>query len=498
MSLIVLRASEFHLDQPHRQQTIMARRASPSGRSRTTGLDADEADEEKGSVIVIGAGLAGLAAARELVERYGYHNVLVLEGRPDRIGGRVWTSNQWGPPVDLGASWIHGTTMANPIARLARNIGATLHATSYERSVIFDTTTGRPLTARQEKRLAAVQKKFDQIIEKAQDHDEDTTIRNAVEPLLLRQRRFFKRDEDSTEEQRRWIEFIYQSTLETEYAGSVDELSTYWHDSHKDFAGGDAVFADGYRVIIDHLAEGLHIERDQVVTEIQWSNKNEKENDDDDESSPVRVITAAHSVFTADHVIVTVPLGVLQHETIQFTPPLPQRKKQAIAQLKMGVLNKCYLRFTESFWSDQVDWIECVSETGGKGEWTEWLSLTRTMKAPVLMGFTAGHRAKEMEEWSDEEIVDSAMTTLRSVFGPNIPNPVDAQITRWANDPFSYGSYSFNAIGSHPNMRKDLAAPIGRVLFFAGEATEHHYFGTAHGAYLSGIRAARDVAGPSE
>jgi monoamine oxidase len=82
---------------------------------------------------------------------------------------------------------------------------------------------------------------------------------------------------------------------------------------------------------------------------------------------------------------------------------------------------------------------------------------------------------------------------LRTIFGADILQPIDYQITRWAIDPFARGSYSYNALGSTPQMRNTLARPLNARLFFAGEASHQDYFGTAHGAYLSGLRVAKDV-----
>ena len=98
-----------------------------------------------------------------------------------------------------------------------------------------------------------------------------------------------------------------------------------------------------------------------------------------------------------------------------------------------------------------------------------------------------------MESWNDQRIVNSAIETLRTSFGSKIPDPVDYQISRWASDPFAGGAYSYNALGSTPKMREELMKPIANRIFFAGEATSRKNFGTAHGAYLSGIQAARNV-----
>ena len=182
---------------------------------------------------------------------------------------------------------------------------------------------------------------------------------------------------------------------------------------------------------------------------------------------------------------------MLKQKRLQFKPELPQIKLDAISKLGMGVLNKCYLRFAKAFWPTDVDWLEYMSEA--HGEWTEWVSLQRSTKIPVLLGFNAAERGRNIENLTDQQLVDDAMDTLRTMFGEDIPKPIDYQITRWASDPFSFGSYSFNAVGSNPQMREDLAAPLHKQLFFAGEATEQHYFGTAHGAYLSGLKVAASL-----
>ncbi|TAF48996.1 MAG: amine oxidase, partial [Oscillatoriales cyanobacterium] len=127
------------------------------------------------------------------------------------------------------------------------------------------------------------------------------------------------------------------------------------------------------------------------------------------------------------------------------------------------------------------------------GEWTEWVSFKRVADQPILLGFNAADRGKAIEAWSDAQIIASAMETLKTIFGDEIPQPIEAQITRWASDPFSLGSYSYNAMGSTPKMRQALAAPVGQALFFAGEASHRKFFATAHGAYLSGLRAARQI-----
>ena len=231
-------------------------------------------------------------------------------------------------------------------------------------------------------------------------------------------------------------------------------------------------------MITQHLSQGLRIETGEEVQEIHW------------QETSIRVVTKKQE-FTADRVLVTLPLGVLKAGNVRFVPALPEEKQTAIATLGMGVLNKCYLRFPKVFWPNDVDWLEYIAE--GHGEWTEWVSFVRTTGQPILLGFNAGTRGREIEALTDEQIVESAMETLRILYGDDIPEPTDFQITRWASDPFARGSYSFCSLGSTPQMRRELARPLDGKLFFAGEATSVDYYGTADGAYLSGLRAAEEI-----
>ncbi|WP_269631922.1 flavin monoamine oxidase family protein [Pelomonas sp. BJYL3] len=421
------------------------------------------------AVLVIGAGMAGLAAARRL--RDAGREVVVLEAR-QRLGGRLFTSTQWADaPLDVGATWIHGDGPGNPISDLARRAGARLAQTSFGRDQAFE-ADGRRLDAAGAAQLDSLRASIRKAISDYQRSESDTTLRDAVY-------RGLGYNERSALEQQR-IDYLINTTYEHEYSGDASQLSALWFDSDSRYEGVESLFLDGYRVLIDFLAKDLDVRLGQVVQSVRHNEQG------------VTVQTSQGS-FSGAAVVVTLPLGVLQSGQVSFDPPLPARKAQAIDKLGMGVLNKCFLRFPTAFWDTKTDWLNYIPSAERNGQWAEWVSLARPTGQPILLGFNAAAVGQAMEAWSDQDIVASAMRTLRTMFGAGIPDPVSWQISRWASDPFARGAYSFNKLGSAPGMREDLAAAVGRSLYFAGEATDPRYFQSVHGAYLSGQRAAAEV-----
>ena len=208
--------------------------------------------------------------------------------------------------------------------------------------------------------------------------------------------------------------------------------------------------------------------------------------------SAPREASMERGTFAADRVVVTLSLGVLKHGDVGFTPLLPEAKRAAIDRLGMGVLNKCYLKFPRVFWDPRPQLLGYVG--AARGQWAEWCNMHRFTRQPVLLGFNAGSFGEQLESQSDEEVVSSAMTVLRTIYGGSVPSPTGARVTRWKSDPFSRGSYSHIPPGASGGDYDALAASVANRVFFAGEATSRQYPGTVHGAWLSGRRAAAEVA----
>lgn len=418
------------------------------------------------TVIVVGSGFAGLAAARALSAKGA--DVVVLEAR-ERIGGRIFTSHRWSDlPIDLGASWIHGVE-GNPLTALADEAGVKRIVTRYESAIALDSKGS-------EVDLTSAYDAADRLMNAARKAVEDAGEDLSLEKAITGTEGWRQADQA----ERRLIRHAINGKVESEYGGSWSEESTLNFDASEEFDGEDALPAGGYDQLVAYLAKGLSIRTGAVVTEIRPERKG------------VSVTLRDGAVLEADHVVLTVPLGVLKKGDIRFGAPLDQDRQAAIERLGMGLLNKCFLRFEDMAWPADVDWIEWVGPEDGV--WAEWVSFAHAAKVPVLLGFHAGDQARAMEKLNDAEMTASAHDALKAMFGSSFPAPAAAQITRWSEDPFAYGSYSFNPVGATRDHREALAGDDwdGRLIF-AGEACEPDYWGTAHGAYLSGRAAAKRI-----
>lgn len=424
----------------------------------------NQAQSSPQKVLVIGAGIAGLAAARELQEQ-GFQ-VTVLEGR-DRIGGRIHTSRTLGFPVDLGASWIHGIT-DNPIATLAREWQIPIVPTDFDNIILYN-SQGKPISDRDfELGYAVYEQIRDRAASLAENSKQDRSIAEVLQQVLATQ--------TLTPQQAQLIEWGFNSELVTEFGADLESLSSWYVDEAEDLDGGDYLFPQGYDQIITGLANNLDIQLQQNVTEIRYS------------GSGVSVTTERES-FTADVAIVTLPLGVLKSGIIKFYPELPKNKQEAINRLSMGVLNKVVLKFPEQFWHQDYHALGYLHKNNP--DFSEFLNGSFYSQEPALIAFIGGSFARQIEQLSEGEIRERVLRVLRRSYGDRIPEPESMMVTRWSQDPFALGSYSYIAVGGESGDRDILAEPIGDRLFFAGEATSRDYPATVHGAYLSGIREAK-------
>ena len=423
-------------------------------------------------VIVIGAGMAGIACANALVA--SGHTVTVLEAR-DRIGGRIFTSHKWADmPIDMGASWIHEMD-GNPLTPIAQSAGLAMVGTDLDSLTTFYKTQGK-ISNDVGTYYDTVYNDWAAAIKRGYNTSTETSLRSFLESS--KGLNYAGRDSMYRE----FASHLTVSWGDDDYCGDSAELSCWYWDSMSEYNGLDAILPGGYIQVVEYLARGLDIRLNQIVSKVAYT------------STGVTVTTAA-GTFTGDRVVVTVPLSILKKGAIAFSPALPTSKLNAIGKIGFGTgtLEKIWLRFPSVFWDMSTDWIEHIKPEADRGSYSQFFNVARSTGKPVLCGFNGGYLGLAKEGTSDAQVVAEAMASLREMYGAGIPDPVDYQLSHWSSDPYAGGSYSFNKVGSTPAMRDTLAANINSRVFFAGEATQRDFFATAHGAYLSGRRAATEI-----
>ncbi|GMY12789.1 probable polyamine oxidase 4 [Fagus crenata] len=426
------------------------------------------------SVIVIGGGISGVAAARVLYD--ASFKVILLESR-DRLGGRIHTDYSFDCPVDLGASWLHGVCNENPLAPLIRGLGLTLYRTSGDNSVLYDhdleSYTLYDMDGHQvpQQMVIEVGETFKRILKETgkvrDEHTDDMSVLQAISIVLGRLPEL--RQEGLAHEVLQW----YICRMEAWFAADADMISLESWDQEHVLSGGHGLMVQGYDPIIKALAKDIDIRLNHRVTKI--SNGCNK----------VMVTVEDGRSFVADAAILTVPLGVLKAKLIEFEPKLPEWKVAAISDLGVGNENKIALRFDKVFWPN-VELLGIVAPTSYACGY--FLNLHKATGHPVLVYMAAGRFAYDLEKLSDESAANFVMSQLKKMF-PDATEPIQYLVSRWGTDPNSLGCYSYDLVGKPGDLYERIRAPLGN-LFFGGEAVSVEHQGSVHGAYSAGVMAA--------
>lgn len=410
-------------------------------------------------VIVVGAGAAGLTAARDL-KRAGY-DVSVLEAS-DRVGGRVRTVRHPRPgvPVELGAEFVHGEARETyrllreahlPVAPVLGQHVRSDHGELSDQEKIW-------------KRMSRVFKHLD--AEREQDRSFQDFLDDKPGGPLLRNER---------ELARAFIEGFNGAD-----AWRISEKAIAEQGDPTEGAANAARVLGGYEALIEHLAVDVFdvVQFNAVVTSILW------------DEGHVQVSTHDGVTREARAVVLTVPLPFLQDASIAIEPDVTAIRKAA-RLLVMGHVAKVNIVLKERFWSKNIDDLSFVHTP--EKRFTVWWTMYPVL-APMIVGWAGGPAAVELLQ--SKSLEDIAVTELANAF--NIRRSrLEAQIEaihthNWTDDPRTRGAYSYVGAGGS-NAAKRLSRPVGGTLFIAGEATDPKNAGTVEGAVVSGLRAARQV-----
>ncbi|KAI3827167.1 hypothetical protein L1987_01237 [Smallanthus sonchifolius] len=499
---------------------------------------------KKPRIVIIGAGMAGLTAANKLyksVVSKGGFELCVVEGG-DRIGGRINTSEFGGDRIEMGATWIHGTG-GSPVYKIAQETNSMESDKPWE---CMDGFLDDPITIAENgyvlnpSLVNPVSNIFKNLMDFAQGK------RNSIGVGIGNGGKDGNGYENGNGSVGSFLRKGLEDYLEMESRKEREEVNGNGNGNGNGSGnrkkvsmlcvpGEEITIAKGQSSIIESLASVLPcgvIQLGKKVCKIEWHPESEVgaiENGHDD-TRPVKLHFLDGTALSADHVIVTVSLGVLKagiHDSddlgmLKFSPPLPDYKIEAISRLGYGVVNKLFMQLNpDSSDFDQFPFLQLVFHKSDsqvknpKIPW--WIRRTASVspiykKSRVLLSWFAGEEALKLETLSDEVILDEISTTLSTFLsnssdsheqcnGNVIKNSSKSNLvkvlkTKWGNDPLFLGSYSYVAVGSSGCDMDTLAEPLTKSgshplqILFAGEATHRTHYSTTHGAYFSGIREA--------
>ncbi|XP_062091028.1 probable polyamine oxidase 5 [Humulus lupulus] len=555
---------------------------------------------KKPRIVIIGAGMAGLTAANKLYTTVGFKDsfeLTVVEGG-SRIGGRINTSEFGGDRIEMGATWIHGIG-GSPVHKIAQEIRALESEkpwecmdSSSEDPTRFTTVAEGGFELDGTAVVDSVSTLFKKLMDYAQgklvEEDDSTSDSSyycqiadkafktcmeanggvgsvSVGSYLRQGLKLYwasKGQEDGGYGNwtRKLLEdgvFRVFENIQRTYT-SADDLLTLDYAAESEYrmcSGEEITIAKGYLTIIESLASVLPpglVQLGRKVRQIEWQPETAREKSDmangyGTSSTPVKLHFCDGTTMVADHVIVTVSLGVLkagvQGDSGMFNPPLPCFKTQAISRLGFGVVNKLFLQLSQNHDRKCQDFqkfpfLQMVFRRGDselreeKVPW--WMRKTASMfpiyeNSNVLLSWFAGKEALELESLKDEQIISGVSSTISSFLPKPFHkkgNPTSPELlssgnvssldkfgvkvtkvlkTRWGIDPLFMGSYSYVAVGSSGDDLDRMAEPLPCIssqestdspplqLLFAGEATHRTHYSTTHGAYFSGLREANRI-----
>lgn len=402
-------------------------------------------------VVVIGAGAAGLGAARTAIS-LGLDMTLVEASH--RIGGRAYSEEiKPGVPFDLGCHWLHSGSL-NPFTRVADRLGVRYVSQSRWKPGLR--IQGRWASDEERGDFFQYWEEMDNRIERFDDAAGDVSVAELI-------------DRGSP-----WAAFHdYWTSLMTSSDSdlvSAMDMAAY-RDTHENWP-----VTDGYGNLVARFGADIPVALNSAVEKIERTREGVK-------------VHTVHGVLESRTVVLTVSTGILASNHIRFDPPLPDWKREAIAGVPLGTYNHIAVALDSDPLGDEVP-VTIID----MDDEVPMLLRVKPYGHPYIVGVTGGRFADWLERAGVRAAVDHLVARLGRLFGSRIESAIGRHIvTAWGGDPWTLGAYSA-CLPGQAHQREALAAPVDDRLWFAGEATSREFFSTCHGAYLTGIETVRRIA----
>ncbi|XP_027231013.2 spermine oxidase isoform X1 [Penaeus vannamei] len=500
-------------------------------------------------VVIIGAGMAGLSAANHLMKN-NIHDFVILEAR-NRVGGRIIAITIDGRKMELGANWIHGI-LGNPIYELASANGlVNIIQDNKPHNVVATLPDGRRVP------FHIVQEIYDAYFWFFKRCEEYFLCKyippdgiESVGAHIRLEISIYLEQFPEHERRIRNLIFNYLLNRETCISGcnTMEEIDLMEIGSYTELPGGNVVLPGGYSSILGPLTKDIEEEKllkGHPVASVRWkpplngfsttdsglgqdlTNKAEENSEylvsesgtsgRQPAASPARKARAKVEVvcqngkkFYADHVICTIPLGVLKEngKTV-FDPPLPEYKMDSINRLCFGVVDKIYLEYERPFLNPGLTEVLCLWDPIDPSEpiherWFKKIYSFSKVTETLLLAWISGDEAKYMETLPFDVVSEKCTAILRQFLNdPFIPKPKRCINTTWWSQPYTRGSYTAVGVGASQVDITNIAHPLYMqptcskpAVLFAGEHCHPSFYSTVHGAYLSGREAAQTLCVP--
>ncbi|XP_053983909.1 peroxisomal N(1)-acetyl-spermine/spermidine oxidase [Hylaeus anthracinus] len=477
-------------------------------------------DKVKCKILIVGAGMAGLSAANHLLKNHET-DFLIVEAR-GRIGGRIVSLKIGNEKVELGANWIHGV-LGNPMFELAMANGLIdIVRIPRPHKVVAATEDGKQLPFPV---LQEIYEAYVCFLRRCEEYflspySPPDGINSVGAHVALEAEIYLS---SLPKEDRRIRQLLFDCLLKRETCitgcDSMEDVDLLEMGSYAELQGGNISLPDGYSAILEPVAK--HIPKDSiltrhVVTKIRWQRKKCAEDENSTNNCPnkntfIEIECENGKTILAEHVICTLPLGVLKEKANDiFDPPLPTYKLDAIDRLLFGTVDKIFLEYERPFLNPGISEVMLLWDDRGLTEeekqdvsktWFRKIYSFTKVSETLLLGWISGKAAEYMERLSSAEVADVCTSILRKFLNdPFVPAPNNCIHTSWHMQPYTHGSYTAMAVGASQLDINCLAEPIKQeddpskiVIAFAGEHTHTSFYSTVHGAYLTGRTAAQTL-----